>query len=117
MRLSFTLAALAAIAFAGATAAQAEAPPAAPIFYCPTPGKAQPAPASTPAKAPAHAGHVIHASAHRRQGCPVVQVAAQRRHGRPHAAATVVAAAAPPRPHPVAQGDVSASQAFIYRYE
>ena len=38
MRLSFALAAFAAVVLAGATAAQADTPPAAPIFYCPTPG-------------------------------------------------------------------------------
>jgi hypothetical protein len=117
MRLSFALTALAAFALAGATAVQADAPPAAPIFYCPTPGKAQPAPAATPTKAPTRAGHAIHAGAHRGQGCPVVQVAARHRHAHPHAAASVVASAATPKPHPAAQGDVSASQAFIYRYE
>lgn len=117
MRQSFALAAFAATLLGGATAAQADAPPAAPIFYCPTPGKAQPSPTATPAAAPAHTPHVIHASAHRRQGCPVVPVAARHRHGHAHTAATVVASATAPTPHPAAQGDVSASQAFIYHYE
>src|ERR1700722_12049904 len=109
MRLSFAFAALAGLLLAGAATARADAPPAAPIFYCPTPGKADAGPAATPAKA------AIHAGAHRRQGCPVVQVAGQHRHGHRHGAATTVASTAGRAPHPLASNDVSASQAFIYR--
>ncbi|MEJ0065630.1 MAG: hypothetical protein WDM85_09410 [Caulobacteraceae bacterium] len=110
MRLSFALAALAGLLLAGATAAHADAPPAAPIFYCPTPGKADPAPATPPAGK----GHVARASRHRHPGCPVVQTAARRRRHRQHGAATTIAQQTAPQP---ARDDVSAAQAFIYRYE
>jgi hypothetical protein len=116
MRLSLALSALAAFALAGATAAQADTPPAAPIFYCPTPGKADPPLAAARTKPAAHTGHV--SSAHRRHGCPVAQVAAEHRHGHPHTAATTTVVAQKTAPHQSAAGsDVSASQAFIYRYE
>jgi len=108
MRLSFAVPALAGLLFGWAALAQAaDAPPAAPIFYCPTPGKPGPAPAATPARAAAHGAHVIHASGHRHEGCPTLRVAAEhhRWRGREHG------------PRVVASDDVSASQAFIYRYE
>jgi hypothetical protein len=111
MRLSLAVPVLAGLLFGWAAVAQADAPPAAPIFYCPTPGKADPpvaTPAKPAAKLPAHAGHVIRASAHRGHGCPTQRIAAahHRWHGR-----------AVPAPKALASNDVSASQAFIYRYE
>ena len=112
MRLSYALAALAGLLLAGAPAARADVPPAAPIFYCPTPGKVDAA--ATPAKAAPHAGRAIHASGHRHHGCPLVQIAARHHHGHRHGAATTIASSAAP---PAASNDVSASQAFIYRYE
>ena len=106
MRLSFAIPAIAGLLLGWSALAYADAPPAAPIFYCPTPGK--PAPAATPAAPAAHAAHVVRAAEHRRQGCPTLRVAAtERRHG-------------PERHHGqrvLANNDVSASQAFIYRYE
>jgi hypothetical protein len=115
MRLSLAVPILAGLLFGWAAVAQADAPPAAPIFYCPTPGKADSA--ATPAKpAAAHAG--IRAHAHRHQGCPTVRVAAEhhRRHG-PRAAATIVFSMERAPLQRPAHADVSASQAFIYRYE
>jgi hypothetical protein len=107
MRLSFAVPALAGLLLGWAAIAQADAPPAAPIFYCPTPGKAAPAPAATPAKPAAHGARVIHASGHRHQGCPTLRVAAEHHRWRGHEHGPAV----------VASNDVSASQAFIYRYE
>jgi len=108
MRLSLAVPILAGLLFGWTAIAQADAPPAAPIFYCPTPGKADPAPAATAPKPAAHAGHAIRASTHRHRGCPTQRVAAEHHRWHGHAAA-------PPRA--VASNDVSASQAFIYRYE
>lgn len=109
MRLSLAVPVLAGCLLGWTALAQAaEAPPpAAPIFYCPTPAKAEVAPAATPARSTGHAGHAIHTSGNRRVGCPTMRVAAERhrRHGH----------GAPPKV--VASNDVSASQAFIYRYE
>jgi hypothetical protein len=106
MRLSFAVPTLAGLLLGWAAVAQADAPPAAPIFYCPTPGKADPAPAATTAKPAAQAAHVVHAGGRRHQGCPTMHVAVERHrwHGRGG-------------PRLVAGQDVSASQAFIYRYE
>jgi hypothetical protein len=112
MRLSLAVPILAGLLFGWAASVQADTPPAAPIFYCPTPGKAEPPPAATPAKPaaklPAHAGHVIPASVHRRHGCPTQRIAAEHHRWRGHAAAPSKT---------LASNDVSASQAFIYRYE
>ncbi|HLY78667.1 MAG TPA: hypothetical protein VKQ70_04795, partial [Caulobacteraceae bacterium] len=114
MRLSFALSALAAFVLGGAGLALADAPPAAPIFYCPTPGKADAAPA-VPAKP---ATHAVRARAHRHHpGCPVVPVAAPHRHGHRHNASTTIVVARVTTPQVRANNDVSASQAFIYRYE
>jgi hypothetical protein len=88
-------------ATAQAATTQADAPPAAPIFYCPTPGKAAPAAPAGPV-APASLGHH-----HHHAGCPTLRVASEHHRWHGHAAAPVV----------VANNDVSASQAFIYRYE
>ena len=108
MRLSFAVPILAGLLFGWAATAQADAPPAAPIFYCPTPGKADPPPAATLAKPTAHAGHVIRAGALRHHGCPTQRIAAEHHRWHGHGAAA---------PKAVASNDVSASQAFIYRYE
>jgi hypothetical protein len=113
MRPSLALLAIAAFVLGGASLVRADAPPAAPIFYCPTPGKGDPAP-SVPARPATHAGH---AKAPRHPGCPVVQVAARRIHGHRHAASTTIVVARVSMPQPRANNDVSASQAFIYRYE
>ena len=107
MRLSFAVPSLAGLLLGWAALAQADAPPAAPIFYCPTPGKADPAPAATPAKPAAHGAPAPSGGA---QGCPTLSVASAAAHhhsARPRAAT----------PKAVASNDVSASQAFIYRYE
>lgn len=104
MRLSFAVPILAGLLLGWAAMAQADAPPAAPIFYCPTAGKAEPAPAATPATCPAQ---TTRAGTHRHhQGGPTTRVAAEHRrwHGRSG-------------PRMVGSEDVSASQAFIYRYE
>jgi hypothetical protein len=100
MRLSLALPALAGgllLGWASIAAADAAPPPAAPIFYCPS---AAQKPAGAPAaQAPA---------------CPVVQHAAapEHRHWRHRREVRVAERrAAPP------SQDVSASQAFIYRYE
>ncbi|HEY1753570.1 MAG TPA: hypothetical protein VGG29_20100 [Caulobacteraceae bacterium] len=93
-----------------AALAQAAAPPpAAPIFYCPKPAAA--APAKTPSKAPAVKAHAV-----RHGGCPTERrvVAVEHRHYRAHRVEMRIAVAPPP---PVVDRDVSASQAFIYRYE
>ena len=124
MRLSPVVPTLAGLLFAWAVAAQADAPPpAAPIFYCPSPGKAA---ASTPGKAPVKpaaptVAPMVHASAPRPQGCPTMRVAAEHHHWRREERHFAVAP--PPAPVPaahhryVADADVSAAQAFIYRYE
>jgi hypothetical protein len=106
--MSFAVPAAAGLMLGWAALAQADAPPVAPIFYCPTPGKA--APPAAPAKAVAHAGpaHVVHTSTHRHTGCPVLRVAAEHHHWRGREPAPRVVAS---------NNDVSASQAFIYRYE
>jgi len=125
MRLSPVVPTLAGLLLSWAVAAQADTPPpAAPIFYCPTPGKAAPAvPAKTPAKPVA--APVAHASAPHVQGCPTMRVAAEPHHWR--RAERHFAAAPPPSPahgqryaadhRYAADADVSAAQAFIYRYE
>ena len=116
MRLSLAVPTVAGLLLAWAVAAQADAPPAAPIFYCPA--KAAAAPAKTPAK-PA-GPTVAHASAPRGQGCPTKRVAtpvASEHHHHWRRAETLYALAAPPRPRYVPAADVSAAQAFIYRYE
>jgi hypothetical protein len=109
--------------------ADAPPPPAAPIFYCPKPAAAAPAP--TPTKAPVVKAHVVH-----RLACPTEHhvVAVEHRRYRKryevrlayapppppmiyeHAPPPVVYERAPPPPL-ADRGDVSASQAFIYRYE
>jgi hypothetical protein len=109
MRLSLVVPAVAGLLLGWAALAHADAPPAAPIFYCPTPGKPAPAAAATPAK-PAHGAHVVHAGGERRrQGCPTLRVASApaHHHWRDRE----------PGPKAPASQDVSASQAFIYRYE
>lgn len=105
MRMSFAVPVAAGLLLGWAALAQADAPPVAPIFYCPTPGKA--APVAAPAVPAAHGAHVIHANVHRHLGCPTKRLAAEHRHWRGREA--------PPRV--LANNDVSASQAFIYRYE
>jgi hypothetical protein len=107
MRLSLAVPAFAGLLLGWAALAHADAPPAAPIFYCPTPGKSAPAPAATPAKPAGHAARVVHASERRHQGCPTLHVASEHRHWRGHEHG----------PKALASEDVSASQAFIYRYE
>jgi hypothetical protein len=96
MRLNLAIAILIGLAAGWAVTARADAPPAAPIFYCPTPGKAAPPPT----------GPVAPRGHHHQAGCPTMRVAAQHHRWHGHAAAPVVAS-----------NDVSASQAFIYRYE
>src|ERR1700722_12616500 len=103
MRLSYALPALAGglvVGWAAIAAADAPPPPAAPIFYCPSTGQKPAQPQACPTAAPAPAAPVQHVAVaehrhmhHRRE----VRVAERR--------------AAPPHE------DVSASQAFIYRYE
>lgn len=99
MRLSFALPALAGglvLGWATIAAAEAAAPPAAPIFYCPSAQK--PAAPGAPA-----------------QACPAAQHAAaapEHRHWRHRREERLVTRQAAPR-----REDVSASQAFIYRYE
>ncbi|HEY2707501.1 MAG TPA: hypothetical protein VGI95_05550 [Caulobacteraceae bacterium] len=135
MRLSLVAPALTVGLLCGwAALAQADAsPPAAPIFYCPTPGKAAPAPA--PAKAPAArpaGGHIVHVARHEHHGvgCPTMRVASTHhwnyRGDTPYAEGPPAPPHGPPGPPPpplgpphgrYAGGDVSASQAFIYRYE
>jgi hypothetical protein len=101
MRLNLAVTILAGLLLGLAAAAQADPPPAAPIFYCPTPGKAAPAGPATPAtRAELHHHH--------HGGCPTLRVAAEHHHG--HGRAPAPAAVA-------SNNDVSASQAFIYRYE
>jgi hypothetical protein len=110
MRLSLAVPAAAGLLLGWAALAHADAPPSAPIFYCPTPGKPAPAPAATPAKPAAHGSRVVSASGERRhQGCPTLRVASapEHRHWREHRHG----------PKMLASQDVSASQAFIYRYE
>ncbi len=109
MRLSLAVPAVAGLLLGWAALAHADAPPAAPIFYCPTPGKPAPAPAATPAKPAAHAPGVVHTSERRHQGCPTLRVASapEHHHWRGHEHG----------PKVLASQDVSASQAFIYRYE
>jgi hypothetical protein len=109
MRLSFAVPAVAGLLFGWATLAHADAPPAAPIFYCPTPGKPAPAPAATTARPATQAAHVVHASErhHRHPGCPTLRVASEHHDWRGHQHG----------PRVLASDDVSASQAFIYRYE
>ncbi len=109
MRLRLAVPVLAGFLFGWTALAQATdaPPPAAPIFYCPTPAKAAPAPAATADKSTGHAVHAVRASGHRRQSCPTLRVAAVRHHRHGHG----------PAPKMVANNDVSASQAFIYRYE
>jgi hypothetical protein len=124
MRLSPAVPTLAGLLLAWAVAAQADAPPAAPIFYCPTPGKTAPA---APAKAPAKpvAAPMVHASAPPAQGCPTMRVAAGHpvvEHHYMRRAERHFAVAPPPpaqvhRHQYAADADVSAAQAFIYRYE
>ena len=105
MRLSFAVPAMAGLLLGWGALAHADAPPAAPIFYCPAPGKL--APAATPAAPATHGARVVRAAEHRRQGCPTTRVAAEHHHWREHAHG----------PRVLANDDVSASQAFIYRYE
>ncbi|HVN01589.1 MAG TPA: hypothetical protein VMT68_15385 [Caulobacteraceae bacterium] len=96
MRLSLVAPALAVgLACGWAAAASADVPPAAPIFYCPTPSKAAAASA---------AGHGA--------SCPTPRTTARRHRRRP----AHEVAAGPATQKPV-DNDVSASQAFIYRYE
>src|SRR5580704_17290917 len=98
MRLSFALPALAGglvLGWAAIAAADAAAPPAAPIFYCPSGQK--PAPGAQPQACPAAPAQ--HAAA-----------APEHHHWR-HRHELAVRQAAP------RSEDVSASQAFIYRYE
>jgi hypothetical protein len=104
MRLSFAVPVLAGLLLGWAATAQADAPPAAPIFYCPTPAKAGPAPAATPAKCPARTAR---ADARRHPGGPTRRIAAERHRWRGRHATSKA----------LASEDVSASQAFIYRYE
>jgi hypothetical protein len=113
MRLSIALGALAGgLVLGSAALALADAPPpAAPIFYCPAaPGKGGPA-SSTPAakscppaanSAPAAPSTPVARVEHRRD---------ERRHEPRYAGGRWTAHEGPPRE------DVSASQAFIYRYE
>src|SRR5471030_1835938 len=116
MRLSFAVPALAGLLLGWGALAHADAPPAAPIFYCPTPGKV--APATAPTAPAGRAGHVLHAAEHRHQGCPTLRVAAAERHHRRASASTTIVFSLRREPHPrLASDDVSASQAFIYRYE
>ncbi len=102
MRLSLALPALAGglvLGWAAIAAADAPAPPAAPIFYCPSsPQKAAPA-AGAPGAQP--------------QACPTAQHAAvvEHRHVRHHREVRIAERRSGSRE------DVSASQAFIYRYE
>jgi hypothetical protein len=102
MRLSFAIPVLAGLLLGWAAVAQADAPPAAPIFYCPTQGKADPA--AAPAKCPVQTAR---AGAHGRQGGPTTRIAAEHHRWRGRHAASKA----------LASEDVSASQAFIYRYE
>ena len=98
MRFSYALPALAGgllLGWAAVAAADAPAPPAAPIFYCPSTGqKAAPQACPKPAAAPVQ---------------PVA--VAEHRHVRHRRDVRVAERRAAPRE------DVSASQAFIYRYE
>lgn len=98
MRLSYALPALAGglvLGWAATAAADAPPPPAAPIFYCPSAGQKPAQPQACPTAAPAqHVAAVEHRRVRRHRE---IKVAARR--------------AAPP------SQDVSASQAFIYRYE
>jgi hypothetical protein len=134
--LTLGYAALANAAAPGAAApAPAGPPPAAPIFYCPTPGAA--APAATPARARG-AGHarLHHVRYHARPACPMMRREAHERHHWRMGPPEPMMAMGPPPPAPMGpprmgppphmgpppgymerDGDVSASQAFIYRYE
>ncbi|HZZ89019.1 MAG TPA: hypothetical protein VFE13_11875 [Caulobacteraceae bacterium] len=108
MRSSLAVPVLTGLLLGWAALAQADAPPTAPIFYCPAPGKA---PMATPAAAAPRVAPAAQAAA----GCPVSHIrVAHHPRGRAHAGP-------PHRPMIVAHrgGDtgVSASQAFIYRYE
>jgi hypothetical protein len=119
MRLSIALGALAGglgLGWAALAAADAPPPPAAPIFYCPAAPGAKAA-AAAPAKScppAAHAGPAAPAA-------PVAKVEPRReapRHEPRYAQGRWVAREAPPRyAHEAPREDVSASQAFIYRYE
>jgi hypothetical protein len=116
MRLSIALGALAGglvLGTAASALADTAPPPAAPIFYCPAaPGaqKGAPAPAGPAAKncpSPAHAAPAT-------PSAPVAKVEHrrdERRHEPRYAQGRWEAHEGPPRE------DVSASQAFIYRYE
>ena len=113
MRLSIALGALASGLMLGSAALAADAPqpPAAPIFYCPAaPGKN--APAAPASGAP---GKSCPPAAHAAPTAPVARVEHRReepRHEPRYAEGRWVAHEAPPP-----REDVSASQAFIYRYE
>jgi hypothetical protein len=119
MRLSIALGALAGglgLGWAALAAADAPPPPAAPIFYCPAASGAKAATAAPAKSCPpaAHAASTAPAaqpsSAHRRE---------EARHEPRHAQGSWVAHEAPPPryAHEAPRDDVSASQAFIYRYE
>jgi hypothetical protein len=137
MRLGIALSALAGgllVGLAGnALAADAPPPPTVPIFYCPTAPTAQAA-APTPGPAP----RVARAAYHHRIGCPSSRrtVAMDRHEWRGRPAGRLAEGPPPPPfrgppPYPPGPphvqppmmamrapgGDVSASQAFIYRYE
>lgn len=106
MRLSYALPALAGglvLGWAAIAAADAPPPPAAPIFYCPSAGQKPAQPQACPTAAPAHAA-----------AAPAPARVAVAEHRHVHHRREVRFAerrVAPPRE------DVSASQAFIYRYE
>jgi hypothetical protein len=103
MRLSYALPALAGglvVGWAAIAAADAPPPPAAPIFYCPSTGQKPAQPQACPTAAPAAAPPAQHVAV------------AEHRHVRHRREVRIAERhAAPPRE------DVSASQAFIYRYE
>src|SRR5277367_5555132 len=116
MRLSLAVPTVAGLLLAWAVAAQADAPPAAPIFYCPTPAKAAaPAPAKTPG--PPAQVQLYHTHGHHGLGCPTVRYA-ERRHWR--RAEMHLAAAAPPTqpappPHPAPPAQPSAPPPIAQR--
>jgi hypothetical protein len=103
MRLLLAAPPLAGLVIGWAALAQADTPPAAPIFYCP----AQVGPAALSAKPAACApNHAPQSHARHAPNRPTGRVALA--HHRTHGPAATKA---------VASNDVSASQAFIYRYE
>ena len=110
----------AAAALADVPAANVSAPPSAPIFYCPTPSSPSRGMAP-PARAGRRTGHHSRlcpgAEAHRQ--APGARKSASREPSR-HERGGKIALSAPQRPSspaPRAGQDVSAAQAFIYRYE